>query len=193
MKEVKLLKITAAFFFVACIVLSVYIFWNRRANKPHVAADIHYPLLVHMHKDEARVSIVNFQPLRAQIKDYLAYTGLAHSFYFEYLPTGTSVRDGDQNQLVGASLMKIPIVMDLYKAVERDKARLDQQVTVPQTVLGSEDQEFGNVRKLKAGDQLKLEEAAMIALKESDNTAAYTVFEHTKDLLPSEDQALIWT
>lgn len=136
--------------------------------------------------------LINFEPLRKDIKNYLARTGLTHSFYFEYLFTGTNIRAGENNQLVGASLMKIPVVMDLYKAVEEGKINLDDTVTISKNMAPNlnENIEFGNVRKFKAGDQITLRELARIALAESDNTAAFTIFEKTKNLLAPEDQAI---
>lgn len=136
--------------------------------------------------------LINFEPLRKEIRDYLTNTGLTHSFYFEYLFTGSNIRAGEDNKLVGASLMKIPIVMDLYKAVEKGKIDLDRQVAVAQdaTEASTTDEGFGNTRNLKTGSQISLREAAKIALIESDNTAAYTVFEATKDLLPPEEKAI---
>jgi len=136
--------------------------------------------------------IINFEPLRKEIKAYLTSTGLTHSFYFEYLFTGTNIRDGKDNKLVGASLMKIPIVMDLYKAVEQGKITLDKKVFVPQNTAAASgtDEQYGNQKNLKPGDQISLREAAKIALVESDNTAAFTIFEATKDLLPAKEQSI---
>ncbi len=134
-------------------------------------------------------TLINFQPLRKDVKNYLETSGLKYSFYFEYLFTGTSIRAGEQNKLVGASLMKIPIVMDLYKAAEQNKIDIDQEVTVPELAINN-DPQYGNQGKLKAGDKITLHEAAKITLVESDNTAAYTVFDATKNLLPPEDQAI---
>mgnify|MGYP000750370884 CR=1 FL=1 len=134
-------------------------------------------------------TLINFQPLRKDVKNYLETSGLKYSFYFEYLFTGTSIRAGEQNKLVGASLMKIPIVMDLYKAAEQNKIDIDQEVTVPELAINN-DPQYGNQGKLKAGDKITLREAAKITLVESDNTAAYTVFDATKNLLPPEDQAI---
>ncbi len=150
-----------------------------------------FPLLAsRLFQDKAAFNDVNFQPLRSQVKSYLANTHVDHSFYFEYLFTGSTIRDGDSNQLVGASLMKIPIVMDLYKAVEENKVSLDKQVTVPDNIINSNDSQYGNVSHLKSGDKIKLGDAAKIALSESDNTAAYTIFNATQGMLPSQDQSL---
>lgn len=133
--------------------------------------------------------LINFQPLRKDIKDYLDKTGVKYSFYFEYLFTGTTVGYGEDTKLVGASLMKIPVVMDLYKAAELGKIDIDQEVVVRASDI-SNDPEFGNQEGIKVGDVITLREAAKIALTESDNTAAQIVYNSTNSLLPPEDQAI---
>ncbi len=153
-------------------------------------AQSEYPLLAkRIFLDQPNDTIINFSPLREDVKKYLADSGIPHSFYFEYLPTGTSIRDGEANELVGASLMKIPIVMDLYKAAEMGKVDLDKQVTVPQEAV-SNDGVYGNTEQLKPGDQITLREAAKIALTESDNTAAYLVYAATKDIISADDSSI---
>lgn len=149
-----------------------------------------YPLLAkRIFMENPNDTIVNFSPLRKQIKDYFAKIGIPHSFYFEYLPTGSNIRDGESNELVGASLMKIPIVMDLYKAAELGKVDLDKTVTIPQEAV-SNDGVYGNTQGLKPGDQITLRQAAKQALINSDNTAAYVAYINSKDLVPQEEMAI---
>lgn len=107
--------------------------------------------------------------------------------YFEYLPTGTSIRiDGDKQQ-VGASLLKVPAAMELYKAAELGKIDLDQTVTIQQDWL---DSAFGDLYKKGAGYQLTLRDAAKIMLENSDNTALNVISYHTQNLL-NDDQTPI--
>ncbi len=160
-------------------------------NSPKSSSQDRYPLLANrLFLQNPGDVIINFQPLRTDIKNYLSSLGISYSFYFEYLFTGTEIRDGDSNRLVGASLMKIPIIMDLYKAVEQGKINLDKSVAVPSDVINGDDTQFGNQENLKTGDQITLRKAAKIALIESDNTAAYTVFRAVDGLLPTQDQSL---
>jgi beta-lactamase class A len=174
---------------IVSIFLSYQLFCARKNEMPTEAQD-KYPLLAkRIFLENPNDTIVNFSPLRTQIKDYLAKTGIPHSFYFEYLPTGTNIRDGETNELVGASLMKIPIVMDLYKAAELGKVDLDKQVTVTEEAVSS-DGVYGNTNRLKPGDTITLRQAAKIALTESDNTAAYVVYSNTKDIMKDEELAI---
>lgn len=128
---------------------------------------------------------VNFEPLRKQIKDYYANNNLSGSIYFEYLPTGTSMRiDGDL-QRTAASLIKLPAAMELYKAAEIGKVNLDDNVTLKTEWL---DSGYGNLYKKGAGYSLTLREAAKIMLQESDNTALKAVAYSTMNKVP-EDQS----
>lgn len=160
-------------------------------NKDETAEFINkYPLLSkRLAAEDHNDILIDFDPLRQQVKDYLAKINIPHSFYFEYLPTGTNIRDGDSNELVGASLMKTPIVMNLYKAAEAGKIDLNKKVMVQKSDISS-DPLYGSPGKLKAGDMLTLREISRIALTESDNTAAYIVFRTSKDLIPLKDQSL---
>lgn len=160
-------------------------------NSTHGSSQGRYPLLAkRLFLENSSDVIINFEPLRSDVKNYLASLGIKYSFYFEYLFTGTEIRDGDSNRLVGASLMKIPVIMDLYKAAELGKINLDKTVAVPSDVVGGNDTQFGNQENLKPGDQITLRRAAKITLTESDNTASYTVFKAIDGLLAPQDQAL---
>lgn len=131
--------------------------------------------------------IVNFAPLRTQINNYLKDVNIESSTYIEYLPTGVSIRIGDNEQLVGASLMKVPVVMDLYKASEQQKINLDQEVLVEKTDLSSA---FGELYKASDGTKIKLKDAAMLTLTQSDNTALNIVLKHTQEKTNLEDRSL---
>lgn len=183
----KVLIITSVLFFVTTIVMSGLYINSRNNNSEQQEM---YPLLAkRIFLEQPTDVLVNFQPLRAKVKEYLDKTGVSNSFYFEYLFTGSTIRHGESNQFVGASLMKIPIVMDLYKAAEQGKISLDQEITVRTTDI-NQDPQFGNKKNLKAGDVITLREAAKISLVESDNTASLLVFNTTEGLLKPEDQAI---
>lgn len=68
--------------------------------------------------------LINFAPLREAVKFYFSNIKADYSFYFEYLPTGTSIQAGENTELVSASLVKVPLVMDLYKSIELKKPTL---------------------------------------------------------------------
>jgi beta-lactamase class A len=106
------------------------------------------------------------------LRQELVYYDGKSSLYFEYLPTGTSIRVGDSTQLIGASLLKLPHVMDLYHLVELGKVNLDQKVKLQESWL---DGEYGDLYQKGAGYELTIRELVRIALKNSDNTAVNAV------------------
>jgi beta-lactamase class A len=164
------------------IVVLSWISWTLAINHDR---DIEhkYPLLdPSVSNPDMHQQLINFDPLRQNIKNYLAGLKVQHSFYFEYLPNGTSIRDGDDNISQAASLMKTPIAMDLYKMAEQGKLNLDEKVTVKQSQI-STDPEFGNTTGLHAGDQITLRHAVEIMLHNSDNTAFAVIGDRIRPLL----------
>jgi beta-lactamase class A len=132
--------------------------------------------------------IVNFSPLRDALNQYFEQNVPArYSFYFEYMPTGTSIRINSNEELVGASLLKLPVVMNLYKAVELGKVRLDQPVALKAEWL---DNQFGTVYQRGAGARLTYQELAEHVLRESDNTSANAISATVTPLLTDDDMAL---
>jgi beta-lactamase class A len=154
---------------------------NVRANYPLLSARIF--------ADNPNDILINFVPLRKQLETKFAAlpAGTKYSFYFEYLPSGTSIRIGEDNVLVAASLIKVPLVMNLYRAAEMGKINLDQVVTIQESEL---DNAYGDLWQKGAGTQLTLRQLAQLTLEKSDNTASRVIYDHVKGLLDEEDQSL---
>lgn len=153
------------------------------------AADGRYPLLAkRIFIEDPDDILVNFSPLRAQLKEYFKNIGQRHSFYFEYLFTGTSIRIGENEELVGASLLKVPLAMDLYKAAEINKIQLDVPIEIRSEDI---DPHFGNLWQKGVGAKLTLEEAAKILLVDSDNTAGNLILRNIKGILSEDDKSEI--
>jgi beta-lactamase class A len=147
-----------------------------------------YPLLAkRIFIEDPNDTIINFVPLRRALEEKFAALTVPYSFSFEYIPTGTTIRIGDDKELVGASLLKLPVVMDLYRAAELGKVDLDQTVTIQPNELNDQ---FGDLWKRGAGAKLKLREAAKLALVQSDNTAILIVQHHIPADMSADDQAL---
>lgn len=137
--------------------------------------------------DNPNDPIINFVPLRKLIEERLKGLTAPYSFSFEYLPTGTTIRLGDNVGLVGASLLKLPVVMDLYKAGELGKLDLDAERVVEADMLNNE---YGDLYKQGAGTKLSLREAARITLEKSDNTAILLIQKHLQGQLGTDDTAI---
>ena len=133
--------------------------------------------------------ILNFSNLEAQLETYSAnkLKDKKHSIYFEYLPTGTSVGINEQNELAGASLIKLPLAVNLYKAAEEGRVDLDQPVTIKEEWLNSA---YGELYKKGSGYQLTLRELAKIMLVDSDNTAASAIYSTLEGVMPINEQLL---
>lgn len=117
-------------------------------------------------------TLLNFEPLRAQLREELAYYEGDVSLYFEYLPTGTSIRIGDTQHMVAASLLKVPVIMELHKLAETGHVNLDTQVALRSEWL---DPGYGDLYKKGAGYKLTLDELSKLVLEQSDNTALNAV------------------
>lgn len=147
-----------------------------------------YPLLAkRLFIEEPNDPIINFAPLRQQMRQYFTDNKLEGSVYFEYLPTGTSIRISGDEQEVAASLIKLPAAMDLYKAAELGKIDLDKKITLQPGWL---DSAYGELYRKGPGYQLSLREAAKIMLEQSDNTALKAIAGSTSNALKPEERAL---
>lgn len=129
--------------------------------------------------------IINFSNLRKDLNTYFEDNKLSGTAYFEYLPTGTSIRISGEETEVAASLIKVPAAMDLYRAAELGKIDLDKKIALKQEWL---DSGFGELYKKGAGYQISLREAAEIMLRDSDNTALKAVANSNNNLLSSDER-----
>jgi beta-lactamase class A len=144
-----------------------------------VTAAARYPLLSpHIFLDSPTDTLMNFVPLRKQIQDKLNTLNAPYSFTFEYIPTGTTIRAGDGQEMVGASLIKLPVVMDLYRLAELGKLDLNEPQTLTPDVLNDQ---FGTLYQKGAGYKLTLREAAKYALTQSDNTAILVIQKYIRN------------
>jgi beta-lactamase class A len=128
-----------------------------------------YPLLSKRILREFRQDILlNFLDLRSDLRATVAPWEHEFSFYFEYLPTGSSIGVNEKDEFYAASLFKLPVVMAHYYQLERLKSTEDPVLTIgPEHI----DKEFGDLWKKGVGYSLKASEAISLALRESDNTA----------------------
>ncbi|CAN5375464.1 hypothetical protein BH10PAT3_BH10PAT3_8700 [soil metagenome] len=139
--------------------------------KSEIAA---HPLLSQrIFSDEDDNTIINFEPLRSKLRADLEPYGTSNaSLYFEYLPNGTSIRAGDNTQLVGASLLKLPFVMDLYHLEEYKDFNMDDKVALKKEWLNSQ---YGDLYKKGEGYKVSVKELVRAVLEDSDNTALLAI------------------
>jgi len=188
----------ARYISVVVLLVAVYVagYATARLGTPPTLADStaaftnKYPLLSQtLLGPNSNDILINFVSLRTQLNtEFNALpANTAQSFYFEYLPDGTNIRVGADNFLVAASLIKVPLVMNLFRAAELGKINLNQTVTVTQSEV---DQGYGNLWQKGAGYQLTLLQAAQDAVEQSDDTATHVIYDHINSLLPADQQSL---
>lgn len=163
-----------------------FVFWPHKESNSKSLNPDDFPLLARrIFAENPAQPIVNFSELRKTLQGYYADNNLTGNLYFEYLPTGTSIRINGDDQEVAASLIKLPVAMELYRAAELNKIDLDQNITLKQEWLNDK---FGTLYEKGAGYQLTLREAAKIMLTESDNTALTAIAMSIEGLVPLDDK-----
>lgn len=120
--------------------------------------------------------LINFRTLQETYQNYLAQNGLTDSvsLYFEYLPTGSSIGINEDTERFGASLLKLPLAVSVYKLAESGKINLDESVTLKKEWLNSD---YGDLYKKGVGYRLTYRQAMQHMLRNSDNTAALLLFD----------------
>jgi len=113
--------------------------------------------------------LISFVPLRSAIRQYVEQQKDEIGVYFEYLPSGNSIGANDQLEVPIVSLVKIPIVMGVYKEIEKGRIKKDDLLTIKEENL---DKKFGSLWKKGVGYQITVNEAIRLTLVESDNTAS---------------------
>lgn len=165
------------------ILLSVVLFTEKIQDKtPSAAKELQsrYPYLSQrILQDYDRDLLLNFVPLRTKLRELIEKEYKSDfTFYFEYLPTGSSIGVNEKIEFYSASLLKLPVIMAYYHNREKNNTKED-----PMVIIKDEDiqTKFGDLWKKGVGSKIKLSEAVELALIESDNTAARIVGEKVED------------
>ena len=128
-----------------------------------------YPLLAkRIFIEDPNEPIISFSPLRQAIANYFSEKQINGSLYFEYLPTGTSIRVGSDERRIAASLIKLPFAMEAFYAKEKGFIDFNDEIVLTEEML---DNQFGTLYKEGVGARITIQEALNRMLKESDNTA----------------------
>lgn len=133
--------------------------------------------------------LLDFSLLQSQLENY-SKSNLDNdraSIYFEYLPTGTSIGINEKEQLVGASLLKTPLAINLYKASEAGVIDIDKPIRIKKEWLNDQ---YGDLYKKGEGYQSSLRQLAEIMLKDSDNTAALAVYNSLAEVMPIDKKLM---
>ena len=175
------LVLTTGFLLVTLLAFAGGVSWHRHTVDERVASEKarseQYSLLARrLLIDEPNDVIIDFRGLQSELEAYITTNSLQEkvSLNFEYLPTGSSIGIGEDDPQVGASLLKLPLAMGVYKAHEQGKLSLDTHVPLRPEWLNSK---YGTLYQKGAGYDVTVREAARQALSYSDNTAALLLFD----------------
>lgn len=149
-----------------------YMFYRKKTN-----GTIYYQYLAkRIQIDNPNKVKINFTTLRYELTKYINGLGDKSkkvSVYYEYLPTGVSININENNQVIGASLLKLPVIMNLYRAAELGKVDMNKKIALKKEWLNSD---YGDLYKKGEGYELTLEKAAELTLRDSDNTALLMIW-----------------
>lgn len=118
-------------------------------------------------------SIIDSLKLQQTLQTYIDAQPATISVYFKYLPSGQTLNLNGDKLYTAASLMKLPLVMQLYRAEELQFLSSQERATVAPEALNSHS---GDLWQKGAGYKLSLGEAASLTITRSDNTAANVLF-----------------
>lgn len=157
-----------------------------KAASDFAYAQKEYPLLSKRILQEFPQDIlINFLDLRRHLRDEVAPYGDDFGFYFEYLPTGTTIGVNEKVEFHAASLFKIPVIMAYYRGQERNGGSEEYMLELKKEQI---DKEFGDLWRKGPGTKLKVSEAINLAITESDNTAVKAII----PLIEEEDFAAVY-
>lgn len=149
---------------------NIFLFFKyaEREEKPSLQQEQHPYLSKRIFTANQNDILINFIPLRRAIREYVEKPENNVGVYFEYLPSGTSIGANEKEEVALVSLSKVPLVMSIYKKIERGNISKDDILVIKKEHLN---QEFGTLWKRGEGVQLSVEELVKLALINSDNTA----------------------
>jgi beta-lactamase class A len=167
-------RIGIFFFTLASIILNIVLIYRMVLPDKKITLFRKYSLLApRILSEKPTDTLINFLPLRTQLREYVAPFDGTFALYFEYLPTGTSIGVNEKTTLTAASLIKVPTVMAYYRQMEKQGFSIDgQSVRLQESFF---DKGSGSLWTRGAGAVVTLEEAVRLALVESDNTATFVI------------------
>jgi beta-lactamase class A len=96
-----------------------------------------------------------------------------YGIYFADLKNGTAFGSNEYEIFTAASVNKVALITALYHLAEQGEFDLDEQITLQKRDI--QDYGTGSLRYEKPGSTYSYKTLAKLALKQSDNTAAYII------------------
>lgn len=115
--------------------------------------------------------------LKKRLMETIGDTEQNYSIYIYDLQNSTSLGINETALHTGASINKLPILAVLYYLVQKGTIDLDRIVSLQENDI--QDYGTGSIRYQKPGTQYSIKTLASLMMKQSDNTAAYILANHT--------------
>lgn len=173
-----MMKILSILLIISIIINAILIrtYFAKKEENPASTASQQYPLLSpRIFAVQQNDLLINFVPLRNAMRSYMDKIQEPIGVYFEYLPTGNSIGVNEKYEVRLASLIKVPIVMAIYKQMENGNLTEDTILTIRSEDINKE---FGDLWKRGVNTKLTVREAIYLAIIDSDNTAARALTRH---------------
>lgn len=158
---VVLILVVGVFMYRFVIVLEEFRYQKLLKTYPHISKQVF--------KTHENDLILSFVALRKSLQATVAEYGDSFAFYFEYLPTGTSIGINEIKDFDLASLLKVPYVMAYYLSEQQSGLSSSNPIaTIQQEDL---DTQYGELWQRGVGTQIPITEVVKLSLVRSDNTA----------------------
>ncbi len=119
--------------------------------------------------------IINFQPLRKSFDSIQSHysPNTNTRVYFSYLNSAAWVGVNERGLFTAASLIKVPLAMAVYEAIESRRLDVSDEYDLEEIDLNNQ---FGDLYKNGAGSKFTVERLIEIMLTQSDDTAANALY-----------------
>lgn len=183
----KYASIFVVILFITCISIAANFYLLQKISTPQVTTQLQmagiYPLLSpRIFSEKQNDILINFVKLKQQLDTYTTSVKDPFGVYFEYLPSGVSIGENDTQEFIVVSLLKVPLVMAVYKNIEQGTNRPGDMLTIAKA---DQDNKFGTLWEKPVGTKISLKNAIRLTLADSDNTAKNVL----GDTLTSDDIA----
>lgn len=123
---------------------------------------------------------VEYQKLKKELLEVVNGPNIngTYGVYFEDLNTGAWIGINERDEFIPSSLLKVPVIVAVLKKIEKGELSLDQKVSLKAEDL---DLKSGTLGLKGEGYELTVRELLVYLIKESDNTALFTIYSQLLD------------
>lgn len=188
-------KKSIAIGFILCILLEIFVYQvNHKLHlfKPLVVVKTHRThemrgdrgvftnTLIECVNDEDRDAPSELNISKSKLQDLVnseisKNKLLSMSVYIRDLNNGPWIGINDQDEFIGGSLLKVPILISYLKLADNDSSILEKEIEYKNKIENN-DQYYLPSKELEVGKKYKIQELLEYMIKYSDNNAAYLLY-----------------